>query len=256
MSELFSHYRVYNDHQVPEVHKQSSFVSEEGTAVEQLLKKLKIEITKLNNEVIEFDLIGVDPSIANALRRILLAEVPTVAIETVWIAINSSIIQDEVLAHRVGLIPIKVDPKKLDYVVNDEETDRDTIVFHFDVECTADIVKNKFGKDSYKNEDAISGHLQWLPQGNQSEIFPEGVKPVFDDIVIAKLRPGQRIEFEAHCRKGVGKDHTKFSPVSTASYRLLPGMSCHRSEFSFLELNHIIFDRDCFNRAYYQRKSS
>lgn len=47
--------------------------------------------------------------------------------------------------------------------------------------------------------------------------------PVHDDIVVAKLKPGQRIEFEAHCRKGVGKDHTKFSPVATASYRLLPG---------------------------------
>ena len=33
---------------------------------------------------------------------------------------------------------------------------------------------------------------------------------------------GQRMEFEAHCRKGLGKDHTKFSPVATASYRLLP----------------------------------
>lgn len=51
----------------------------------------------------------------------------------------------------------------------------------------------------------------------------EGVLPVHDDIVIAKLRPGQRIEFEAHCRKGIGKDHAKFSPVATAAYRLLPG---------------------------------
>lgn len=225
MSELFTHYRVFGDHQIPEIITQPSSSSQSnGTYVQQLLSKLKIEITKLTHEVIEFDLVGVDPSIANALRRILLAEVPTVAIEHVWIAINNSIIQDEVLAHRVGLIPIKVDPKKLDYVVNDEETDRDTIVFHFDVECTPEIVKNKFGKDSYKNEDALSGQLQWLPQGNQEELFPEGVRPVLDDIVIAKLRPGQRIEFEAHCRKGVGKDHTKFSPVATASYRLLPGM--------------------------------
>ncbi|RYH13284.1 hypothetical protein EON65_36025, partial [archaeon] len=60
------------------------------------------------------------------------------------------------------------------------------------------------------------------PQGTQEEVFPEGVRPVHDDIVLAKLAPGQRIEFEAHCRKGVGKDHTKFSPVATASYRLLP----------------------------------
>lgn len=57
----------------------------------------------------------------------------------------------------------------------------------------------------------------------QYPLFVEGIHPVHDDIVLAKLRPGQRIEFEAHCRRGVGKDHTKYSPVATASYRLLPG---------------------------------
>lgn len=55
---------------------------------------------------------GVDASIANAFRRILLAEVPTMAIETVYIFNNTSVIQDEVLAHRLGLIPIKADPGK------------------------------------------------------------------------------------------------------------------------------------------------
>jgi DNA-directed RNA polymerases I and III subunit RPAC1 len=45
---------------------------------------------------------------------------------------------------------------------------------------------------------------------------------VHEDILLAKLRPGQSIALEAHCRKGVGKDHAKFSPVATASYRLLP----------------------------------
>jgi DNA-directed RNA polymerase I and III subunit RPAC1 len=37
------------------------------------------------------------------------------------------------------------------------------------------------------------------------------------------LRQGQQIQLELHCVKGVGKDHAKFSPVATASYRLLPG---------------------------------
>lgn len=55
---------------------------------------------------------GVDASIANAFRRILIAEVPTMAIETVYIFQNTSVIQDEVLAHRLGLIPIKADPGK------------------------------------------------------------------------------------------------------------------------------------------------
>jgi DNA-directed RNA polymerase I and III subunit RPAC1 len=65
----------------------------------------------LSDEEIVFDLIGIDASIANAFRRILLAEVPTMAIEHVYIWNNSSIIQDEVLAHRLGLIPLKVDPR-------------------------------------------------------------------------------------------------------------------------------------------------
>jgi len=51
----------------------------------------------------------------------------------------------------------------------------------------------------------------------------DGVPPVHPDIVIAELRQGQRISLEAHARRGYGKDHAKFSPVATASYRLLPG---------------------------------
>jgi DNA-directed RNA polymerase I and III subunit RPAC1 len=63
--------------------------------------------------------------------------------------------------------------------------------------------------------------LEWVPQGNQEERFGS-IRPVHEDILIAKLRPGQSIALEAHCRKGVGKDHAKFSPVATASYRLMP----------------------------------
>jgi DNA-directed RNA polymerase I and III subunit RPAC1 len=96
--------------------------------------------------------------------------VPTIAIEHVWIAVNSSIIQDEVLAHRVGLIPIKADARKLDYVIGDEETDKDTIVFHFDVECTTANVPGS-SEPKVVNANALSGALKWLPQGSQSDVF-------------------------------------------------------------------------------------
>ena len=39
---------------------------------------------------------------------------------------------------------------------------------------------------------------------------------------VAKMRPGQVIDLQMHCVKGVGADHAKFSPVATATYRLLP----------------------------------
>lgn len=70
-----------------------------------------------------FDLIGVDAPIANALRRILISEVPTMAISTVYISNNTSILPDEVLAHRLGLIPILADPREFD-MRTDERTSR------------------------------------------------------------------------------------------------------------------------------------
>lgn len=63
----------------------------------------------------ELDLISINASIANALRRILISEIPTMAIEKVMIYNNTSIIQDEILAHRLGLIPLKANPSLFEY---------------------------------------------------------------------------------------------------------------------------------------------
>lgn len=60
---------------------------------------------------LEFDFINVEAPFANALRRILLAEVPTMAIDKVFLYQNTSLIQDEVFCHRLGLVPIKADPR-------------------------------------------------------------------------------------------------------------------------------------------------
>ena len=72
---------------------------------------MKIKIISEADDELVFDVSGIDASVANALRRIMLSEVPTMAIEQVYIQMNSSIIHDEVLAHRLGLVPIKVDPR-------------------------------------------------------------------------------------------------------------------------------------------------
>jgi len=67
-----------------------------------------------------------------------------------------------------------------------------------------------------------SSSIIWNPEGSQDERFKVRAKPVHDDILVAKLAKDQCIELEAHAVKGIGKDHAKFSPVATASYRLLP----------------------------------
>jgi DNA-directed RNA polymerase I and III subunit RPAC1 len=273
------------------------------------------------NELV-FEIIGVDVSFANALRRIMIAEIPTMALEHVYMWNNTGLIHDEVLSHRLGLVPLNVDPRLFDEYGHDLDedgelafTDRNTIVFRMNVVCgksevdderiqkkrnaqskaeglisgydveeaqqkkkEKDAKKKKVGgddDDEMKEEveepsvmnlsiadraaaDAATSNLNqsstpidtphrpftkhiytrdllWCPQGDQLSRFPlhssgvgsgvgGGIRPLHEDILLAKLRPGQVIELEAHARKGIGKDHAKWSPVATASYRLMPSI--------------------------------
>jgi DNA-directed RNA polymerases I and III subunit RPAC1 len=128
---------------------------------------------------------------------------------------------------------------------NDQATDRNTIAFKLQVECTRNTAAPKDSTDPailYYNSEVRAGHLQWIPQGEQAEVFASRPPaPTVPEIVLVKLRPGQALEMEMHAVKGVGKDHAKFNPVgtylpsfsplvhpkvefaaATASYRLLP----------------------------------
>ncbi|KAN0065510.1 DNA-directed RNA polymerase core subunit rpc40 [Thecaphora frezii] len=237
---------------------------------------LRLIITRLSDAQVEFDLIGVDASIANAIRRVLMAEVPTVAIEHVYVWNNTSIIQDEVLSHRLGLVPLKIDPDRIAMrMPGDDADDSNTVVFYLKAKCErnprapkgeTDPDKLYIGHNGTSFQPAplpfmsplgtlchcavvapthpfllfrsrglasllflrlcwavYSDQLKWDPKGSQEEDFADcPPRAVHDRILLAKLRPGQELDLELHCEKGIGKDHAKFSPVATATYRLLP----------------------------------
>ncbi|KAF6746738.1 DNA-directed RNA polymerase [Ephemerocybe angulata] len=191
-------------------------------------KNLTVKVQRLSQHSIDFDLVGVDASIANAFRRIMLAEVPTVAIEHVYVWDNTSVVVDEVLAHRIGLVPLNVDPSLVlsRDGADDQPTDRNTIVFKLDVTCERkpNPPKGSTSPDElYLNHEVLSSHLTWEPAGEQTDVFAgRPPAPINPNIVLTKLRPGQAVNMELHAVKGVGKDHAKFNPVATASYRLLP----------------------------------
>lgn len=173
----------------------------------------KINITSMSDDVVEFDMIGIDAALANAFRRILIAEVPTVAIGQVTLYQNTSVIHDENLAHRMGLVPIKFEPDNLEWRQPDSEfNESNSLRFFLHVSCDR-------GKRSVYSSD-----LEWQPWSEvQLEKFKEAPpKPVESDILIAQLRAGQEIECECFVEKGIGKEHAKWSPVCTAFYRLLP----------------------------------
>ncbi|XP_051145215.1 uncharacterized protein LOC127261083 [Andrographis paniculata] len=214
--------------------------------LEEFRENFKVEVISLTEDDIVFDMIGINVAIANAFRRILIAEVPTMAIEKVFIANNTSLIQDEVLSHRLGLVPLKVDPRVFNYMSeNDEPTEKNTIVFKLHVSC-----EKKGPRIKVKSDE-----LKWLPNGSEfllsteksttdstsdstlkektytsfscsqnslMEFSDNPIAPRHDDIILAKLGPGQEIELEAHAVKGMGKTHAKWSPVATAWYRMLP----------------------------------
>ncbi|XP_031820657.1 DNA-directed RNA polymerases I and III subunit RPAC1 isoform X1 [Sarcophilus harrisii] len=220
-------------------------------------KEFRVDVVHMDESSLEFDMVGIDAAIANAFRRILLAEVPTMAVEKVFVYNNTSIVQDEILAHRLGLIPIRADPRLFEYrnqgrrgeigvgqrrkvvgwhkitplsCAGDEDgTEIDTLQFQLKVKCTRNPQAAKDSSDPnelYLNHKVYTKHMTWIPLGNQADVFPEGtIRPVHDDILIAQLRPGQELDLVMHCVKGIGKDHAKFSPVATASYRLLPDIT-------------------------------
>jgi len=204
----------------------SIFGSSKSFDVKEAEKKLKVAVVKIDDSDMEFDLIGYDPAIANALRRILLSDVPSMAIEKVHIYQNTSIMQDEVLAHRLGLLPLTADPRLFNYPENDWKPDsgseKDTLQFNLKVKCS----KSNDPSKPYTNNHVLSDHLKWVPKGSQSEwLGTEDPGCASKDILINKLRPGHEMEIEMFAVKGIGRDHAKFSPVATAFYRLLPSIT-------------------------------
>ncbi|KAG5927586.1 hypothetical protein E4U42_002047 [Claviceps africana] len=186
-----------------------------------------------------FSLMGIDASLANAFRRILIAEIPTLAIENVYIENNTSVIQDEVLAHRLGLIPFdggrdglhnflkwhkKPEPGEDPYAGC---FDWNTVRLELDVTCTENPDAARGEQDPLKafhHAHVYARDIVFVPTGKQVEYFSgeDAIAPVNPDILIAKLRPRQTICLSMHMHKGIGADHSKFSPVATASYRLMP----------------------------------
>ncbi|KAJ5826346.1 DNA-directed RNA polymerase I and III subunit RPAC1 [Penicillium riverlandense] len=217
-----------------------------GWAIDQFKENFQVEFHSNDQYEASFSLIGLDAAVANAFRRILMAEIPTLAIEYVYVHNNTSVIQDEVLAQRLGLIPLKGSVEGINWMhwfrkpSDDEEgaeantpSDFNTVVLRLEVECTVNPDAAEDEQDprkKYNNAHVYAKDIVFVPVGRQEQYFVDdgAIQPTNPDILIAKLRPGQKIEMELHCVKGIGADHAKFSPVATATYRLLPDIKIER----------------------------
>lgn len=160
-----------------------------------------LEVISKDESKMSVKLKGVPLQYANALRRLCLNGVPVFAIDTVDIIENSSVLPDEGLAHRLGLVPIKTDlarfnePSKCDC---QSETGCSN--------CKVMLVLDSGDTETTKTI---------LTEELTSE--DESIKPVSDKIPIVQLAPGQRVKVECYARLGRGREHAKWNASNIAT---------------------------------------
>ena len=159
-----------------------------------------LDVITKDSEKIALKLKGVPLQYANALRRVCLNGVPVFAIDTVDIIENTSVLPDEGLAHRLGLIPLKTDLKRFN-----EPSKCDCQSESGCSNCKILLVLDS-GK-SEQTRTVLSSELS-------SE--DETVKPVSDKIPIVQLAPGQQIKIECYARLGRGTEHAKWNASNIA----------------------------------------
>ena len=152
---------------------------------------MSLNIISQNDQRVSVKLKGIPLQYANALRRICLNGVPIYAIDTVDFLANSSVLADEGIAHRLGLIPLKTE---LSAVQQDNESDK--IMFTLD------------SGETSETRTVLSGELK-----SQDDI----VKPIADNIPIVTLAPGQRLNIEAYARLGRGTEHAKWNSANIST---------------------------------------
>ena len=160
-----------------------------------------LDVISKDSEKISIKLKGVPLQYANALRRVCLNGVTVFAIDTVDIIENTSVLPDEGLAHRLGLIPLKTDLSR----------------FNEPSKCDC---QSESGCSNCKILLVLdSGEAEETRSVLSSELSSEDetIKPVSDKIPIIQLAPGQQIKIECYARLGRGTEHAKWNSSNLAT---------------------------------------
>ena len=163
---------------------------------------MEVDIIELSAKNAKFVLTDVKPAIANGLRRSMLAEVPTMAIDYVNIYDNTSVLFDEQIALRLGLIPITTD---LDSYVLPEECGCQG---EGCTQCQLSFTLSAEGPKIVYSGDLLSSDPQ--------------VGAADKDIPIIELKERQKLVIEAVAKLGTGRKHTKWQAGVACGYKNMP----------------------------------
>lgn len=222
---------------------------------ETLPRRPQIKVNHATPQLVKFTLWDTDVSVANSLRRIMLAEVPTIAIDIVNIEDNDTVLFDEFLAHRMGLLPLS------SHKVGDIPPD-DGMVEYKNCSCFDGCYKctREFKLDAHCAEDRVHSvtHFDFEYDHQGSERFKPQRSSGDDDvrccpfrrpdleeerdrrengIILAKMKKDQRLRLTCLARKGIPKYHAKYMPVATALYQFEPIIKLNREMVDSLTLD-------------------
>ncbi len=173
---------------------------------------MQIEVLEKDDMNLRLMIKGVDVPFMNALRRTVVSEVPCMAVDEIVVLENSSVLQDEIIAHRLGLVPLK--------------TDLDSYNLPEECEC-----KSEFGCNLCRVTLTLEAESK---EGTRSVYSGEMVSenpnivPISEKIPLLKLAKEQKIRLEAYARLGKGKNHAKWQPVSMCAYKYFPKIEIGR----------------------------
>jgi len=161
---------------------------------------MKVKNIKLKGNEGSLEIEETNSHILNSIRRVMLSELPKLAIENVIIYDNTTPLFDEIISHRLGLIPLPTDLRLLEFKDNCKCKEKG---------CPSCTVRYTLSKE----EEGVvySGDLQ--PE-HESWAIKEGKIP------IVKLSKDQRIILEVEANLGKGKDHAKFQSVIAPTYTM------------------------------------
>lgn len=167
---------------------------------------------------------GISIETLNALRRIILREIPTMAIDEVIILKNDSPLYDEILAHRLGLIPLKTDLENYNLPRVCECSGYGCPLCQVSLTCEVTNSTNK--PQMVYSGDLISNDPSIVPVNNQ--------------IPILKIEKDSKIIVEAYAILGLAKDHVKWQSTSNCAYRYFPEIQFDESKIKDLAEKQLI----------------
>ena len=165
---------------------------------------MDIDILELSKGSAKFVLTGSNPAFANGIRRAMIADVPTLAIEYVNLYDNTSVLYDEQLGLRLALVPLTTDS---DYVSQSEcSCDKAGCP-----QCEVSLRLDAEGPGMVYSGDFISADPK--------------VTPADEKIPIVELKEGQRIMLEAIAHVGYGRDHVRWQAGVACGYKHIPSIT-------------------------------